>query len=72
MSFKFRCCDIVKAGQDIPMVLETQEQMDFLNKVGTVRAYQLGGYMLIEFKDSIRRLLVNEKYYELWTQEKDR
>ena len=69
VAFKFKCGDTVVARHDIPKILETQEQLDFLNQVGTVTAYQLGGYMLVYFEEACRRLLVNEKYYELWTEE---
>mgnify|MGYP001285449850 CR=1 FL=1 len=71
MAFKFRFGDKVVPRHDLPALIETQEQVEFLNEVGTVEAYQLGGYMYISLSEPPRRVLVNERFYELWNPRKN-
>jgi len=59
MAFKFKLGDTV-----IPVAKNPERRLPQFP--GTVAAIQLGGLIEIEFPASPYKLLVEDKYYELW------
>ena len=61
MAFKFRLGDMV-----IPTAKNPERRLPQFP--GTVAALQLDGLIEIEFPGSPHKLLVEDKYYELWSE----
>jgi len=61
MSFKFKLGDTV-----IPVAKNPERRLPQFP--GTVAALQLDGLIELEFPGSPHKLLVEDKYYELWSE----